>query len=156
MASGGCWSGQGLKPDLFETMKSSKCFLASYFELLLKLKGSEKQKFWGSNSIQAHLLLRYKKLIFDRELTKCAVLGIDMLLLLGSSQNGILCTMQYTVNIYWVCNLHNCIHLHLCTCACIHLHTCVHLHFLLRSCNFFTFSQIFLQFAQNLIFVQDL
>ena len=83
------------------------------------------------------------KLIFDRELTKCAVLGIDMLLLLGSSQNGILCTTQYTVNIYWVCNLHNCIHLHLCTCTCIHLHTCVHLHILLRSCNFF---HIFIEF----------
>ena len=61
-----------------------------------------------------------------------------MLLLLGSSQNGILSTTQYTVNIYWVCNLHNCIHLHLCTCTCIHLHTCVHLHILLRSCNFFS------------------
>ena len=37
-----------------------------------------------------------------------------LLLFLGSSQNGILCTMQYTVNIYCFCT---CITVHTCTCA---------------------------------------
>ena len=93
--------------------------------------------------------MAHSKFFFDRELTKCAVLGIDMLLLLlflGSSQNGILCTMQYTVNIYCFCTY---ITVHTCTCApastCTPVSTytfCSDLvtffHILLRSCNFFS------------------
>ena len=64
--------------------------------------------------------------------------------------------MHYEVHRKYILflHLHNCTHLHLCT--CIHLHTCVHLHILLRSCNFFHIFIEFLQFAQNLTFVQDL
>ena len=69
-----------------------------------------------------------------------------LLLFLGSSQNGILCTMQYTVNIYCFCT---CITVHTCTCApastCTPVSTytfCSDLvtffHILLRSCNFFS------------------
>ena len=95
----------------------------------------------------------------DRELTKCTVLGIDMLLLLGPSQNGILCITHYTANIYCVCT---CITVYTCTCGpapaatctpvstytfCTDLVTFSHFHRIFcslhRSCNFF---HIFIEF----------
>ena len=63
--------------------------------------------------------------VFDRELTKCAVLGIDMLLLLlGICQakmefNALWST--YTTNIYCVCT---CITVYTCTCAPAPASTC--------------------------------
>ena len=42
-------------------------------------------------------LKRYELHIFDRELTKCAVLGISMLLLLLAGQNGIFSNMPFFV-----------------------------------------------------------